>query len=102
MFCERCGRILKDGELTCPECGAYYGPVDTAEPPKRMYFYLAFVISAAIMTAVSYYMGFYALLCMLLFWTGGRPRNNFEMVLRGLGFGITLGCAIGITATFLL
>lgn len=102
MFCERCGRVLKDGELTCPECGAYYGPVDNVPAPRRIYFFAAFLVSTAVMAAVSYFVGVYALLCMLLFWMGGKPRTNLEMALKGLGLGVTAGCVIGITTAFLL
>lgn len=102
MFCERCGRILKDGELTCPECGAYYGPTEITDPPKRSYFFISFVISAAAMTAASFYLGFYSLLFMLLFWIGGKPETNLGMVLKGVGLGVTAGCLIGLIGRLLL
>ena len=60
MFCERCGCIMEEGTYTCPECGAYYGPVDAVQklPPWR-YLIVSFVISAAAMSFISWSVGVY-------------------------------------------
>lgn len=101
MFCERCGCVLKDGELTCPECGAYYGSTEVREPPKKIYLYVSFVVTTAAMATATFFFGYYTLFFVLLFWIGGRPQSNKGMVLRGIALGVTAGCAIGLTGRLL-
>jgi hypothetical protein len=97
MFCERCGCIMEEGTYTCPECGAYYGPVAPHQelPPWR-YLIISFVISAAAMSFISWSVGVYAILFLLFAWVGKRPRTKGEMILKGVSLGLMAGCIIGL------
>lgn len=102
MFCERCGCMMRDGEFTCPECGAYWGPVREEEPPSLRYLILPFLGAAAASALLSWYIGFYALLFLVIFGFGGRPRTKGQMVLKGVALGLMVGCVIGLALRYLL
>ncbi|MBO7410206.1 MAG: hypothetical protein J6T68_04715 [Candidatus Methanomethylophilaceae archaeon] len=97
MFCERCGCIMEEGTYTCPECGAYYGPADyVPELPPWRYLAVPFVLSAVAMTFISWFIGIYAVLFLLIAWVGKRPRTKGEMILKGVSLGLMAGCIIGL------
>ncbi len=102
MFCERCGRTLGEGELTCPECGAYYGPVKPVKDRRLAYFFTALALSAAAAGVAAWFLGYYMLICMLFFWFGPRPNTNLGFALRGIGLGLFIGCVIGLSCRFLM
>ena len=102
MFCERCGCIMEDGTFTCPECGAYYGPTEREDPPSLRYLIVPFVLSASVMTAVSWLIGFYAILFLMFLWVGSRPHTKKQMMLKGVSLGLMAGCIIGLALRYLI
>ena len=101
MFCERCGRILRDGELTCPECGAYYGPIQEPEKISVWYLIVPMIVAAAATAVAAYFIGFYMLLLFLFFWMGPTPVTKGGMVLRGVSYGLMIGALIGLCLRYL-
>lgn len=104
MFCERCGCMMRDGEYTCPECGAYWGPVqEVQDEPTLWHLVIPMIVSAAAAAAASYFLGFYALLFLLFFGFGGnRPRTKRAMILKGISLGLMAGCVIGLGMRYLM
>ncbi len=110
MFCERCGRILKDSEYVCPECGKQcrvppiqenqfsqgnprFGqvqPVNFGEIFKSRYFLGSLVCGLLAGFAVTYVWRFtFLMFCIPLFLPMGGKGIGL-----GLMIGISMGCMI--------
>ena len=88
---------MEEGTYTCPECGAYYGPVNPeTERPPWGYLLVPFAVSAAAMAVVSWIIGFYSMLILLFLGMGNRPRTKRQMILKGVSLGLMAGCIIGL------
>jgi len=113
MFCERCGRNLKDEEYVCPECGKQcrvppmqenqfqqgnqmFGqvqPINLADIFKSKYFLGSLACGLVAGFAVTYIWRFtFLMFCIPLF----IPMGG-----RGIGLGLMIGMSIGCVAAML-